>query len=111
MKIKDIRVSLHSVPVKIPLIEAKVDVFTHGHSRQTFMFCEVETDDGIVGYGATAPRLGHAVKAAIDKALVPVLKDMDPFKTEEIHDRIRWRLNQRAATGVNSGALSCIDIA
>ncbi len=40
MKIKDIRVSLHSVPVKIPLIQAKMDVFAHGHSKQSFMFCE-----------------------------------------------------------------------
>jgi L-alanine-DL-glutamate epimerase-like enolase superfamily enzyme len=111
MKIKDIRVSVHSVPVKIPLIEARVDDYGHGGGRQTFVFCEVETDDGHIGYGVTAPRLGHAVKTAIETALFPLLKDMDPWRSEAIHERIRWRLNQRASTGVVSGALSCIDIA
>jgi L-alanine-DL-glutamate epimerase-like enolase superfamily enzyme len=55
--------------------------------------------------------LGYAVKTAIETALFPLLKGADPWHVEAIHEKIRWRLNQRSGTGVVSSALSCIDIA
>jgi L-alanine-DL-glutamate epimerase-like enolase superfamily enzyme len=110
VRIKDIRASVHSVPVKLPLIERKIDIYGHGE-RQTFVFCEVETDDGLTGFGLTSHVLSQSIVAALHTRFLPVVKDMDPRDIESIHQAVWTRLNPRASTGVVSSALSCLDIA
>ena len=46
MKIKDIRASVLRFPVTAPLIERPIDTYE-------IVFCEVETDEGHLGYGLT----------------------------------------------------------
>ncbi len=104
MRIKDIRASVHSFPVTIPLID-------HPIENRRIVFCEVETDDGYVGYGLTGHFLPFAVQVALNKEILPVVRDMDARDLEAIHETIWWRLNPRAMTGVISSALSCLDIA
>src|SRR3546814_17296737 len=64
MKIKDIRASLHGFSISIPLLEGRVQGY--GREEQThFVFCEVETDEGHVGYGLTGHFLAKSVIVAL----------------------------------------------
>ncbi len=110
MKIKDIRASLHGFSIEIPLLSGRVEGY--GREEQTrFVFCEVETDEGIVGYGLTGHFLSQAVVAALHEHVLPLVRDMDPRDIELIHQRVWKKLNPRAMTGTVSMALSCLDIA
>jgi L-alanine-DL-glutamate epimerase-like enolase superfamily enzyme len=110
MKIKDIRASLHGFSIEIPLLEGRVQGY--GRAEQThFVFCEVETDEGIIGYGLTGHFLAQSVIVALEKHILPVVRDMDARDIELIHKTIWARLNPRAMTGTISMALSCLDIA
>lgn len=104
MKIKDIRASVHQFPVTIPLIDKPIE-------QRKLVFCEVETDDGYVGAGLTGHFLPSAIVAALEKEILPVVKDMDPRDTEAIHSKLWWKLNPRTYTGVVSNAISAMDIA
>ncbi|WP_136063972.1 mandelate racemase/muconate lactonizing enzyme family protein [Modicisalibacter radicis] len=110
MKIKDIRASLHTTSIEIPLLAGKVAGYGR-EEQKVFVFCEVETDEGIVGHGLTGHFLAHAVVAALEKHFLPVVRDMDPCDVEAIHQRVAAKLNPRAMTGTVSMALSCLDIA
>jgi L-alanine-DL-glutamate epimerase-like enolase superfamily enzyme len=110
MKIKNIKASLHGFSIEIPLLQGKVQGY--GRAEQThFVFCEVETDEGIVGYGLTGHFLAQSVIVALEKHVLPVVRDMDPRDVERIHQTVWARLNPRAMTGTISMALSCLDIA
>ncbi|NNU80172.1 mandelate racemase/muconate lactonizing enzyme family protein [Halovulum dunhuangense] len=110
MKIKDIRASLHGFSIEIPLLEGRVQGY--GREEQTvFVFCEVETDEGIVGYGLTGHFLARAVIEALHKHVLPAVRDMDVRDTEAIHQKTWKKLNPRAMTGTVSMALSCLDMA
>lgn len=110
MKIKDIRASLHGFSIEIPLLEGKVQGY--GREEQThFVFCEVETDEGIVGYGLTGHFLAGVVIEALHHHVLPTVRDMDVRDLEAIHQRVWKKLNPRAMTGTVSMALSCLDIA
>src|SRR5216684_4473369 len=104
MKIKDIRASVHTFKVSVPLIDKPIE-------NRKIVFCEVETDDGLTGYGMTGHFLPSAVVAALKNDFLPLVKDMDPRDTEAIHHKVWWKLNPRAMTGVVSSALSALDIA
>jgi L-alanine-DL-glutamate epimerase-like enolase superfamily enzyme len=104
MKIKDIRAAVHTFPVTVPLID-------HPIENRKIVFCEVETDEGVIGYGMTGHFLPTAVVAALKDDFLPLVKDMDPRDTEAIHHKTWWKLNPRAMTGVFSSALSVLDIA
>src|SRR3546814_4662809 len=104
MKIKDIRASLHGFSISIPLLEGRVQGY--GREEQThFVFCEVETDEGHVGYGLTGHFLAKSVIVALHEHVLPVVKDMDPRDLEAIHQKVWKRLNPRAMTGTVSMAL------
>src|SRR3546814_9040376 len=95
MKIKDIRASLHGFSIALPLLEGRVQGY--GREEQThFVFCEVETDDGQVGYGLTGHFLARAVIAALHEHVLPVVRDMDPHDLEAIHQKVWRRLNPRS---------------
>ncbi|MCH7543968.1 MAG: mandelate racemase/muconate lactonizing enzyme family protein [Proteobacteria bacterium] len=110
MKIKDIRASIHTISITVPLIEEKIEGYGRAEQRN-FIFCEVETDDGIVGYGLTGHFLAEAVVTALEKHFLPTVRDMDPRDTEAIHARVGAELNPRAMSGVVSMALSLLDMA
>ena len=104
MKIKSVKASVHRFAVNVPLLKEAID--------RKAVWCEVETDDGLVGHGLTGGGfLPLAVVTALEKELLPVVKDMDPRDTEAIHEKVWWKLNQRSMTGVISSALSALDIA
>ncbi len=105
MKIKDIRASVHQLPIYLPKIEQPTE-----HRRH--VFCEVETDEGHVGYGMTARFLTPAVAAILTNELLPAVRDMDPRDLEAIHERVGRVVSERGImTGVNMAAVSCLDIA
>jgi L-alanine-DL-glutamate epimerase-like enolase superfamily enzyme len=101
---------VHTLQVKIPLIDRKVDMHARG-GRQTFVFCEVETDTGLVGYGVTSHELSESVATALNVNFLPIVKDLDPRDVERVHYAVWKSLNQKRNTGVVIEALSCLDIA
>ncbi len=110
MKISDIRASLHGFSIEIPLLEGRVEGYGREEQKH-FVFCEVETDEGIVGYGLTGHFLARSVIVALEKHVLPTVKGMDVRDLEKIHQRVWQKLNPRAMTGTVSMALSCLDIA
>src|SRR3979411_1740993 len=101
---------MHTSTISDPLLERKV----HGYGREEqkeFVFCEVETDDGLTGLAITGHFLARSVVVALKCYVLPELFNMDVRDTEAIHQKIWSKLNPRAMTGVISSALSCLDIA
>jgi L-alanine-DL-glutamate epimerase-like enolase superfamily enzyme len=108
VKIREIRASVHSSTIAIPLLEGKV----HGYGREEqkeFVFCEVETDDGLSGIAVTGHFLARSVVVALKSYLLPLVRDMDVRDIEAIHQKIWSKLNPRAMTGVVWGAMSVHD--
>lgn len=110
MKIKDIRASVHTTSIEVPLLTGKVSGYGREEQRE-FVFCEVETDDGVSGVAITGHFLARSVVVALEQHFLPVVRDMDPGEIEAIHQRVWRTLNPRAMTGVVSSALSLLDIA
>ena len=104
MKISDIRASLHGNEIDLPGIGKSIE-------RRMFVFVEVDTDEGLSGFGITGSILPWAVINCIDHHLAPALRGMDVVHTEAIHSKVWRKLNSRPYTGVISNALSAIDIA
>ena len=75
MKIKDVRASVHRLPIFLPLIDAPTEHRNH-------VLCEVETDEGHVGLGMTARFLTSAVAAILTHDILPAVRDMDPRDLE-----------------------------
>lgn len=110
MKIKDIRASIHTTSIDVPLLANRVSGYGRAE-QQEFVFCEVETNDGLTGVAITGHFLTRAVVAALQQHFLPVVQDMDVRDVEAIHCRVGRKLNPRAMTGVVSSALSLLDIA
>jgi L-alanine-DL-glutamate epimerase-like enolase superfamily enzyme len=105
MKIKSVKATFHDLIVPVPLFEKPI-------IRRQVVFCEVETDNGLVGHGLTGGQyLPYGVVPAIERHVGQTVMDMDPRDTEAIHEKVWWAHNQRSMTGVVSAALSAIDIA
>lgn len=104
MRIVDITTSIHALDVDVPNVEASVE-------RRVFVFVEVRTDMGIVGFGLTGAMLPAAVVSCIEHHLKPALLGMSALSREKIHAHVWRKLNIRGYTGVISNALSAIDIA
>ena len=105
MKIKDIRASVHRLPVHLPGFDQPTEHRDH-------VFCEVETDEGHLGYGMTARFLTPAVAVTLTNDILPAVKDMDPRDLEAIHERLGRVVSERGQmTGVNLAAVSCFDLA
>lgn len=104
MKIKDIKASVHQYSVTLPMIDKPLE-------HRQFVFCEVETDEGLKGCGITGAFMPFAAVTTLENDLLGVVKDMDPRDTEAIHHKVWWALNPRAYTGVISNALSALDLA
>ncbi|MFE9581371.1 mandelate racemase/muconate lactonizing enzyme family protein [Nocardia sp. NPDC006044] len=110
MKIKDIRASVHTTSIDVPLLSERVSGYGREEQRE-FVFCEVETDEGLTGVALTGHFLARAVVVALERHFLPAVLEMDPREVEAIHQRVWRTLNPRAMTGVVSSALSLLDIA
>ncbi|MCU1646419.1 MAG: mandelate racemase/muconate lactonizing protein [Nocardia sp.] len=110
MRIKDIRASVHTTSIDVPLLTEQVRGYGREEQKE-FVFCEVETDEGITGVALTGHFLARAVVVALQEHFLPAVVDMDPREVEAVHQRVWRTLNPRAMTGVVSSALSLLDIA
>jgi L-alanine-DL-glutamate epimerase-like enolase superfamily enzyme len=105
MKIVGIEATAHHIEVPLPL-------FTRNIVTRRIVFCKVQTDEGITGYGLTGGQfLPWSVVAALENDFLDTVRGMDPRDTEAIHEKVWWALNMRTFTGVVSFALSALDIA
>lgn len=104
MRIKDIRASLHKHEIQLPNISDSIE-------SRVFVFVEVETYEGVSGFGITGSILPWAIITCIEDHLKPELIGRDVYCTEAIHADVWQHLNIRAYTGVVSNALAAIDIA
>jgi L-alanine-DL-glutamate epimerase-like enolase superfamily enzyme len=109
-RIREIRATIHTVSIDIPLLAGKVAGYGREEQKE-FVLCEVVTDDGLSGFGLTGHFLARSVPEALERHVLPTVEGMDPRETEAIHQRVWGKLNPRAMTGVVSSALSCLDIA
>ena len=89
VKIREIRASVHSsTTTAIPLLEHKV----HGYGREEpkeFVFCEVETDDGLSGLAIAGHFLARSVVVALKSYVLPVVRDMDVRRTSSVPHGLR----------------------
>ena len=93
MKIVGIEATAHHIEVPLPL-------FTRNVVTRRIVFCKVQTDEGLTGYGLTGGQfLPWSVVAALENDFLDTVRGMDPRDTEA------------AMTGVVSFALSALDIA
>ncbi len=104
MKIENIKASVHKFNITLPLLVKPL-------KDRKIVFCEIETDEGILGWGMTGHFLPFAITSVLENDILAVVKGMDPRDIEAIHDKIWWKLNPRCLTGVISNALSALDIA
>lgn len=105
MEIKDVRATVHRLPIYLPLFKEPTDHRDH-------VICEVETEGGIVGFGMTARFVASAVASILTRDIFPAVKNMDPRDLEAIHDRVMAVVSERGfATGANLAAVSCLDLA
>ena len=76
----------------------------------SWLVVEVETDDGIVGYGnvALAPKIA---KAIIDEYLTPLIIGQDPWDYEYLNQRMYRSTHAWGRKGITMAAISGIDIA
>jgi L-rhamnonate dehydratase len=105
MKIADVRCSVHRFEAKLP--------YTNKPSRESArVICEIETADGLVGFGMSSRFLPHAVAQAILVHLKPKILGMDPRNVERIHAMLHPMLSERGhQSGINLSALSAVDLA
>jgi len=104
MKIANATASLHEFPVQLP-------GFGDALEKRRLVFCEVETDEGIKGFGITGQFAPWATIAAIENHILPAVKGLDPRNTESVQQTIEKRLNPRGFTGAITHGLSAFDIA
>lgn len=105
MKIAAVRVSVHRVEVQLPVIHKPA-----GDGIR--VLCEIETDDGLAGFGMTGRFLCHGVAACVQHHLGPAVIGMDPRDREAIHARLTPLVSERGRmSGINLAALACIDLA
>jgi D-galactarolactone cycloisomerase len=108
MLVKDIRV--HYLEADLP----PQHQFAYAQAwsrRRRAIFCEVESDTGLVGWGEAYPGAGSAVRTIIDEVYRPLILGEDPWDSEMLWDRCYQRLRDQGRKGVAIVALSALDIA
>ena len=105
MKIASVSVSVHRVEVRLPVVDKPA-------GDGVRVLCEVETDDGLRGFGMTGRFLCHGVAACVRHHLGPAVVGMDPRDLEAIHARLAPLVSERGRmSGINLAALACVDLA
>jgi D-galactarolactone cycloisomerase len=108
MLIKDIRVHMREAALAAENQYAYAQAWTR-HRRA--IFCEIQTDTGLVGWGEAYPGFGVAIRDFIEHVYRPILLGQDPRDTEVLWDRCYQRVRDQGRKGVAMVALSAIDIA
>jgi len=94
---------VHNVPVKVPLLEKEL--------KTQVVFVEINTDQGITGYGLTGDLQSFGVREFINRQLAPFLKGRNALETEARWQEMFLTFNPRYQTGAWSSAVSAVDIA
>ncbi len=103
LTISSVKASVHNVPVEVPFL---------GRALSTqFVFVEVDTDQGITGYGLTGAIQCFAARDLINRQFAPFLKGKSPLETEARWQEMFLTFNPRYQTGAWSSAVSAVDIA
>ena len=71
MKITNIKASVHRFNITPPLLQKPL-------KDRKVVFCEVETDEGILGWGMTGHFLPFAISTVLENDILTIVKDMDP---------------------------------
>jgi L-alanine-DL-glutamate epimerase-like enolase superfamily enzyme len=89
LKIKRVEASyLTNIPITPPPLLKEP-------SRTTALIVEVETDDGIIGYGITKDTLPWSIIEFIHREATPFLIGQDPMLTERIGYQLLREFNER----------------
>jgi len=109
MAIESVQSAHYRIPLPVVLSDA-----THGDMPDFELITVVVRDtsgaEGL-GYTYTVGRGGGAVHALVKQDLSPLLQGADPRRTEELWDKMWWRIHWVGRGGVASLAISAIDIA
>ncbi|BAT58062.1 L-rhamnonate dehydratase [Variibacter gotjawalensis] len=105
-KIKKITAHVVSAPVQKPFTSSRGWLY----SVRGTCLVEIETEDGIVGWGECYGPSAVA-KSFIDTQLGPRVIGMDPFDVEVIWESLYNRIKDYGMTGMAISAISGIDIA
>jgi L-rhamnonate dehydratase len=74
-------------------------------------FVEVETDEGITGYGQTGITQTEIVAACANRILGPAVIGQNPLDVEQIGHLMYWAASPWGQTGYASHAIAAIDVA
>ena len=108
-QIESIKSKIYRIPLSEPLVDAK-----HGtHTHFELVTVTISLNNGLegTGYTYTGGRGGNAIKAMIDKDIVPFLLGNNSTAVEDINDELQWYLHYVGRGGISSFAISAIDIA
>ena len=103
LRITSVKATMHNVPVKVPLLEKEL--------KTQVVFVEINTDQGITGYGLTGDLQSFGVREFINRQLAPFLKGRNALETEARWQEMFLTFNPRYQTGAWSSAVSAVDIA
>lgn len=103
LTISSIKASVHEVPVEVPLLNRAL--------KTQLVFVEVNTAEGVTGYGLTGELQAFGVRELVNRQLAPFLKGKNPLDTEARWQEMFLTFNPRYQTGAWSSAVSAIDIA
>jgi L-alanine-DL-glutamate epimerase-like enolase superfamily enzyme len=108
MRIEQVRAQVVRLPVDEPLADGPPS----GRAHNLFVTVRVETDDGIVGIGATffGGALSATLKHAIDQ-LAELMIGEDPLRIEALTQKLRSAAASAGPGGILTLALSGIDMA
>lgn len=108
MKIEQVRTQVVRLPVDEPLADGPPS----GRAHNLFVTVRVETDEGIVGIGATffGGALSVTLKHAIDQ-LAELMIGEDPLRIEALTQKLRSAAASAGPGGILTLALSGIDMA
>ena len=82
-----------------------------GESAETTCFVEVETDDGLIGYGLTGITQAEVATECINRVAGPAIIGHNPLDHEAIGHMMYWAASPWGQTGYASHAIAAIDIA
>lgn len=103
MKITSVTATTHEITIDVP----------HRDETRTrrVPFVQIETDEGVTGYGQTGDHWWFGVREIINRDMAPVLEGMNPLENERVGRTLQQKFNPRHQTGAWSSAVSAIDIA
>ena len=104
MKITDVRTHILQATLSQPFAYSRA-----WYDSRTAMLVEVETDDGLIGWGECYGPA--AITSAVVKSVAPWLIGEDPLRTDFLWQTVYARLRDHGQKGVVIEGLSGIDIA